>query len=474
MPNVDKFGVAASYATGQIKYDYNENFRPDGNRYDFTGLGANGYVNCELIGYFADSNPPGDECSGKMGGGKHSGSNAVKCYSIGIHCQTGNCRYRCENPHPNYYGGQSGGKGKAMSSSFTGYKFVKINLSNGVRIEIFQDIGNNESTPANQWQKCASWVDTEENWQQPGSDHQETIRVDEIGGSFKWKWISLREIVQGDQEGGTVAPDPSGGPPKPVNQYQPYNPGYFPPIGSSQGSGTGTPGPKPGTGGGTGGGTSGGGTGSGTGSGGTGTGTDSPPAEQAPPAAIYVTRKFPILWTIDTVNYDACSAGLPPAEQAPVEIFSAEGDNIFADTKSFRRVGIAVNSAKSVFIGKRIRKVSIFMKRFGLGTISGTIYLRIRSRNGTIMEEFPITYDASNMDNNGATYVFTHPMPVHTIERDDYILVEYPNGGTAANYVRIQISETDKADGPDSCLVTDDGATLKRNPAADCAMKIEI
>lgn len=462
MGNADKYGVVATYATGQIKYDYSENFRPDGNRYDFGGLGSTGYVNAELIGYFADSNPPDDEISGKMRGGRHSGSNAVKTYDMGIHCRSGASRYRLENPHPNYYGGESGGKGKGLSSSFTGYKFVCLNLSNGVRLEILQDIGNNESTPSNQWQKVSSWVETEENWQQPPSDHQQTIRVDGIGGSFKWKWISLRQIVQGDQEGGVVAPDG-----KPVNTYKPYNPGYFPPIGDSKGSGTGTPG--------TGGGTTGGGTGSGTGSGGTGSGTNSPPAEQAPPAAIYITRKFPLMWTIDMMNADACSVGMPPAEQTPTNIFKAlTGDEFYADTKNYRKVGIAVNSAKSIFIGKRIRKVSVFMKRFGLGTISGVIYIRIRSKNGTIVEQFPTTYDASNMNNNGTTYIFDHPSPSRTIERDDLILLEYPNGGTAVNYVRIRVTAADAADGPDSCLVTDDGATLAKNPAIDAAFDVDI
>lgn len=210
--SADKWGVRASYATGEISYDWSENFRDDGLRFDFDGLGSNRFVSAELIGYFAHSNPPDDEVSGKMGGGRHSDGSSPKVYDMGIDCRNGNTRYRTEETHPDYEEGDTGGKGVGMSSKYIGYKFVKWNKTNGVLLEIWQDTGNNESTPANAWKKLASWLVTDPKWFIPGSDHQETIRIDQVGtDDLKWKWISLREIKSNDSDTGGGGTDGGGG-----------------------------------------------------------------------------------------------------------------------------------------------------------------------------------------------------------------------------------------------------------------------
>lgn len=209
--SVDKFGVQATYATGAIKYDYRNNFRSDGKRFDFTGLG-NRYASAELIAYFAMSNPPNDEVSGKMGGGRHSGKGKrVNTYDMGIHTKSGKSRWRMEEIHPRYSSGMGGGTGSGLKSSFIGYKFIHIIRPRDNLMELWQDTGNNDgSKPANQWKRVSRWVDTKWNFRKMLSDHQETIRVDGSGGvkSLKIKWASLREIASGDN---TDSPNTGGG-----------------------------------------------------------------------------------------------------------------------------------------------------------------------------------------------------------------------------------------------------------------------
>lgn len=524
MGSTDTNGVIARYGTGPVRHDYNRNFRSDGKRFDFA-INSSDYASCELYGYFALDNPPDDEVSGKMGGGKHSSGSHPKCWDMGIDCRNGNTRYRTEDDHPNGYSdGVSGGKGVGMSSNFIGYLFVKRNLSGAVLLEIHQDTGNNQSTPSNQWKKVASWRVTSPLWQTPPSDHQETIRIDGPSGlpSLQFKWIGLRRIESGDSEtpGGTgtgTTPDPGTTPPiidKGVelgtiafvpldlngdgliegydgdrdgksDGYDTNNDGIIDAIdvygtgrpnafdtdgdGITDAYDTNADGVIDKRGGGPGLNTSGPG------------GINSPDGSNRPPSVVYVQRKLPVIWAIDSINVDACSSTSPFESKDLQEVFNAEGDNLFADTLNYRKVGIACQTAmidgkevKSVFIGNRVRRVEVFMKKFGLSTITGLIYCRIRSLNGTIVEEFQNTVDASAIDNVGDTYQFDHNAPQRDIEKDDIIYIEYPTGGDPNNYIRIQLCATDKADTSLSCLATDDGANTIRNIDKDLAAKVYI
>ena len=456
-----------------------------------------------------------------MGGGKHSGSNSVKCYDMGIDCRNGNSRYRTEDPHPDYHEGASGGKGKAMSSQFVGYLFVKRNVSGAVLLEIWQDTGNNQSAPSNQWNKVSSWRVTSPLWQTPPSDHQETIRIDGPGGvpSLQYKWIGLRKIETGDSEapgtgggtgGGTPTPDPSTPPPV-VDQGVDLGTIQFVPLdlngdgvvegydgnrdGRSDGYdtnndgiidaldvyGTGRPnafdtdgdgitdaydtngdGVIDKRGGGPGLNTSGPG------------GINSPDGSGAPPAPNYVTRKLTIMWAIDTITQDACSITSPFEDKELQVIYDAAADNIYADTVNYRKVGVMANLTGSVLIGKRIRRVDCTMKRFGVGTVTGLLYCRIRDINGTIVEQFTNTVDSAGLTNVDSVQTFTIATPNRTIQAKDVVYIEYPEGGTPDNYVRIKITNTDKADTAATALVTDDGAKNILNVDKDCAMKIYI
>jgi hypothetical protein len=517
----DTNGVIARYGTGSVRHDHSKNFRDDGKRFDFS-INSSDYASCELYGYFACDNPPDDECSGKMGGGKHSGSNTVNCYDIGVDLNSGATRYRTEAQHPEYSGGKSGGQGKGMTSNFQGYLYVKRNVSGAVLLEFHQDSGNNESTPSNQWVKVASWRVTSPLWQTPPSDHQETIRIDGPGGvpNLRYKWIGLRKIETGDSEtptgatpgtGGTpTTPDPSTPPPVIDNGvdlgtisfvpldlngdgvvegydgnrdgrsdgYDTNNDGI---IDALDVYGTGRPnawdtdgdgvtdaydtngdGVIDKRGGGPGLNTSGPG------------GINSPDGTSAPPAPNYVTRKLTLMWAIDSITEDACSISSPFEDKDLQLIYEAAADNIYADTANYRKVGVIANLSTSVLIGKRIRRVECTMKKFGVGTITGLIHCRIRSANGTIVEEFSNTVDSAGLTNTDSTQTFNIATPQRTIEAKDVLYIEYPDGGDPANYVRIKMTLTDKADTAATALATDDGAKTIVNVDKDCAMKIYI
>jgi hypothetical protein len=464
-----------------------------------------------------------------MGGGRHSGSSDSRCFDMGIDCRTGDTRYRIESPHNDYSSGVSGGKGVGMSSNFIGYKFVKRNVGTGsatkVSIEIWQDTGNNQSTPSNQWKKVASWLLGDPGFASssppfyiPPSDHQETIRIDGPGGNpnLQYKWIGLREILPTDVEGGAVpgggtptpTPDPST-PPAVVDNGVDLGTITFVPLdlngdgvveaydGNRDGRadgydtnndgiidaldvyGTGKPnawdtdgdgitdaydtngdGVIDKRGGGPGLNTSGPG------------GINSPDGSTAPPAPNYVTRKLTVMWAIDTINIDACSISSPFEDKDLQLIYEAAPDNIYADTSNYRKVGIMANLSTSVLIGKRIRRVECTMKKFGVGTITGLIYCRIRSANGTIVEQFSNTVDSASLTNVDSVQTFNITTPNHTIEAKDVLYIEYPDGGDPGNYVRIKITNTDKADSAATCLVTDDGAKTIANVDKDAGIKV--
>jgi hypothetical protein len=127
-----------------------------------------------------------------------------------------------------------------------------------------------------------------------------------------------------------------------------------------------------------------------------------------------------------------------------------------------------------VLIGKRIRRVDVTMKKFGVGTVSGLIYCRIRDINGLIVEQFSNTVDSAALTNSDSNHSFIIATPNRSFEAKDCLFIEFPEGGDPANYVRIKISNTDKSDGASTCLVTDDGAKNIVNIDKDAGFKVYI
>lgn len=194
-----KEGVELKYPSKKIKYDFERNFRDDGKRFDFEGLGSS-FASSELTGYFRFiRDPVNDEVSGKQGGGLHSNGTRPRCYDVGVHIRSGKTRYRMEERHHDMINGDRGGEAEPLRDKFIGYKFIKKNEANGVRLQFWQDTGNNDGdTPANEWTLVSDWLETRHVWRTSGADHQETIRIDDPDEdglrNLEFKWISLSEI----------------------------------------------------------------------------------------------------------------------------------------------------------------------------------------------------------------------------------------------------------------------------------------
>lgn len=468
----DKFGVMSTYATGPIKYDYNENFRSDGKRWDFSGLGgglSSPYASNELICYVADDNPPDDETSFKLGGGRHSNGSRPKVYDIGIDMNNGSTRYRTEDYHPDYKAGASGGKASAVLSRFVGYKGVKYNMGSYVLLEVYDDIGDNQSTPANQWRKVSSWKVTNPLWLAPPTDHQATIRSDKISSSYKIKWISLRGIVTGDTEGGTSG-------------------GGTPPIGGGAGGGTGgaigggaggTPGGSGGgygdigSGSGSGGvGSGGGGTSSGDGSGGTGSGVTTPlPQEKQ---ILFEQKRIMFRWNINHISGDACGVGKNPETLPLRNIYEVAGDNIYVEGKNYTRCGIYIAknnitdpSERSMFIDHYLRYWKVKIKKFGVNTLPGSIEFRIRDKGWNIVQEIG-TVLGSSITGNDQDFVFDIPTNQRKTQLGDHFSIEY-NENTQTNYLKVLVTYGDKIDGANTILFVFDGSKYTYDPLADLA-----
>jgi len=192
-----KDGVKLLFSDGkEIVEGFKENFRDDGKRFDNN---VGNWVASEAQGYFRfKSDPVDDEVSIKWSEKSHSGSAEVQCYDTGVKIKTGASRMRFENPHPEYSSNIGGGQGSPLGTKWVGYKGVKIPQKDGsVLIELYQDIGDNETKPSNQWKKVYSHVDTK--YKRTGAHPYVTIRIDDPGKNglknIEWKWISVAKIA---------------------------------------------------------------------------------------------------------------------------------------------------------------------------------------------------------------------------------------------------------------------------------------
>lgn len=327
-----------------------------------------------------------------------------------------------------------------VEGKLVGIKFVcyNDNTDTNVILESWMDMNAN-----NQWNKVNSTTDNglgehsdtcsdHENMPMTWGGPFSTFRCD--GADLDVKWFSVREVDPLNRFG-------SGGP---LDPNDPSDPGTDP---DNPGGGD----------------TDGGGTGSGDGGGSTGSGTDSPAPPQAPPPVVYVRVRLGIYYGIDATKGDPCSLGAPSAQTAFQPVYEAPEDLLYVDTINYRKVGIYINTSKSVFAGKKLRNVKIKAKKSNADTLTGNIYLRIRNAIGTIVEEFPDPIPAANVSENDTDLEFTHLAPLHNIEKSDSLYIEYPVGGDTDTYLRFKICNSDKADGENSILVTHDGSIEAKN-----------
>ena len=446
----DEYGVLSRYATGETRYDFEEDFRSNSKRWDFHDWGATNY---ELRGYFKASSNVNDEVSGVLGGGRHSSGSSPRSYSVGIDTDDGsNPRYRFEEDHPDYEAGQSGpgdgqGGGIGIVDQWVGFNFVIRNLDNGVLLQIWQDQGNNEGEgegegsgggPANEWKLVASWVDTKFNQQDRPGDAMTLLRIDGNVGAVDYKWVAVQEILDDD----------------------PTEPG--------QNTGGG------GDGGGTGG--DGGGPGSGDGTGGTGSGPSTPPPPPPPPREVYQTAYLELMWNINFVSGDPCNVDAPPEARPPQEVFNVSGNDAYVNIpRDLMTAGIFVN-AKSVLIGKKVRQINLSMKKEG--TPTGPITINIYDKTNTIVDTFDTVIDASTLTANKEPYEFFRDTPARKLEQNDRISIDFMGTSIVANtsnYIRVEITENDVVDASATCLfVSDDNQRIEVTEPLDLAGSVYI
>jgi hypothetical protein len=199
---------------GAYKYDVREDWRDGGARFNLPAAGTS----LISFGYFKASKDGKDEVSFKPLGGQHTGDgkNDKKgrmgtIYDLGAAVGGGRVRMRAEGPHPDYTDTldnyEFAGSCQSIVGKRKGFCCVVIQESEGVRILYFQDQGDNETKPANQWVKIYEYFDDGNKIKGIAAadlfpirdlDHaqgteQNTWRIDETPGLTQ-KWIAIAEI----------------------------------------------------------------------------------------------------------------------------------------------------------------------------------------------------------------------------------------------------------------------------------------
>jgi hypothetical protein len=99
-------------------------------------------------------------------------------------------------------------RGIGFMNKWVGMMAVALQEQGGVRVQYWQDQGNNESSPANEWKLLYEYFDTGQDKGDGGFDNskfplrslpgsaQNTWRIDESPG-LKEKWLAIAEIDVG-------------------------------------------------------------------------------------------------------------------------------------------------------------------------------------------------------------------------------------------------------------------------------------
>jgi hypothetical protein len=200
----DPNGVQMLYAnTGQFK----TNWVKDGGRpaWDL----ADPPINMEMTGYFKGGG--NDDVSAKIRGGRHGnsdpGTQGGCCYDLHAPTKGGEPTMEIECPHNDYEDVEAlePENESIGDSSWRGYKAIVWNKGNTVHIEMWEDKGDNDTTPGNEWVKLFEIDDTgnltrNQPQNKPFLDHhlasgkpQCTWRIDVNGTQAKW--MSVVELT---------------------------------------------------------------------------------------------------------------------------------------------------------------------------------------------------------------------------------------------------------------------------------------
>ena len=465
--------------------------------YFFKSSPSSDTVSCKIRGGRHTDSAPRDGC----------------CYILQPPTNGGTFEYQIECPHPNNHDCSPSFAGNCLSmGAWRGYKAIVWNTTNNcVHWECWQDQGNNSSSPANQWVRVGWHTDCSGscgNIDSPllrpkGSTSQATFRIDENSGT-QGKWLSIVQLVAGNSApppppgppsgggGGTTPPGSTpgtggSGPGTPGTGGS--GPGTMPGGGGMPGGNTGEPSPtpnnpNPGDGGGGAGNDNGTGTGGGSAfasagggcaiaiagntravagrcdtGGGTGTPDPSPGdgggvgGATEPKPIVTVYKDLALLYNIRTDLFDNCTISGDPNITNFEQIYAVSPTagvyrTLFQNsTTTF--VGTKLHSSQSALFGKKIRKVTVTMKKSTAVALTGNLVCQIRDRNGNLMTEFDTIIDPATLTLNDVAYDFEHPENDYTLQAGDMILVAYADGGDTTNHVLLAAAETgaDQFDG---------------------------
>jgi hypothetical protein len=179
------------------------------------------------------------------------------------------------------------------------------------------------------------------------------------------------------------------------------------------------------------------------------------------------------------INYsigDTCSVASVSALGPLQQIYSVSTKNIYYKLGAAynARIGLLCYISTSSLIGLAPRSVSVTLSKTAAPT--GTLYARMYDYQNAMIEELA-NVSVATITNLDLTYTFTDLTNVTIMRHKSKLVIEYI-GGDAANYVNINISDTDAFDGQNTVIyrMTSDsnGSVESVNPVQDLAAAISI
>lgn len=201
-----------------------------------------------------------------------------------------------------------------------------------------------------------------------------------------------------------------------------------------------------------------GGGGGGTDPGGGG-GTDPPPPSENPPTTGDVSATLIGVYNINFDESDGCSGlivDVPPL----LELVTVPKTHEITIDHNRDAVGLITHDEsltaggnvndKSVLIGKKIRRVTLIMKKWNGATGTATLNIR-RGNDNTIITQMG-SIDVSTLTTNDRLVNFENLNNTHRMAKNDRLVLNYSEG-SAATYIILAINQSDFWDGRRTCLV---------------------
>jgi hypothetical protein len=180
-----------------------------------------------------------------------------------------------------------------------------------------------------------------------------------------------------------------------------------------------------------------------------------------------------------SINYDAGDTCAITSTNEPgplVSIYSVGTKNIYYKLGASynQRIGLLCYIATSSLINRAPRQITVTLSKTSAPT--GTIYCRVYDYANSMIQEYS-TISAATLTTLDAAYTFTDLNNLDTMQHKSKLCIVF-TGGDAANYINVNVSDTDAFDGQNTVLyrMTSDsnGAVESVNPTQDLAGTISI